>query len=137
MEKAGYHSIMMEETETRYGAVETIEEGEKFARFLAGNRGKVSGYHPGVLPNFGDENGACVGSKDAGVPILVQAYPDEVGKMDFAHRRVMRCAERLPCAMYCGSAESNIPCLNHLPFCILLPMNFRHRSKLLPGYAGS
>ena len=73
VEKAGYHSIMMEETETRYGAVETIEEGEKFARFLAGNRGKYQGIIL-CLPNFGDENGACVALKDAGVPILVQAY---------------------------------------------------------------
>ena len=32
--KVGYDYIMMEESETRYGAVETIEEGKKFARFL-------------------------------------------------------------------------------------------------------
>ena len=25
--------------------------------------------------------------RDAGVPILMQAYPDEIGRMDFAHRR--------------------------------------------------
>ena len=37
--KAGYDYIMMEESETRYGAVETIEEGKKFARFLDQNRG--------------------------------------------------------------------------------------------------
>ena len=96
VEKAGYHSIMMEETETRYGAVETIEEGEKFARFLAGNRGKYQGIIL-CLPNFGDENGACVALKDAGVPILVQAYPDEVGKMDFAHRRDALCGKIAMC----------------------------------------
>ena len=45
------------------------------------------------LPNFGDENGAVAALRDAGVPILVQAYPDEFGKMDFEHRRDSYCGK--------------------------------------------
>lgn len=94
--KAGYQYIMMDETETRYGAVETIEEGEKYAKFLDEHRGEYQGVIL-CLPNFGDENGAMVALRNCGVPILVQAYPDEIGKMDFAHRRDALCGKLAMC----------------------------------------
>ena len=43
------------------------------------------------MPIFVDENGAITALRDANVPILMQAYPDEIGKMDFAHRRDAFC----------------------------------------------
>ena len=39
------------------------------------------------LPNFGDENGAVEAFKDARLPILIQAYPDDLDKMGPALRR--------------------------------------------------
>lgn len=45
------------------------------------------------MPIFVDENGAVAALQDAGVPILMQAYPDEIGKMDFAHRRDAFCGK--------------------------------------------
>jgi len=45
------------------------------------------------LPNFGDENGAAQALQDAGVPILIQAYPDEIGLMDVTHRRDSYCGK--------------------------------------------
>ena len=45
------------------------------------------------MPIFIDENGAITALQDAGVPILMQAYPDEIGKMDFAHRRDAYCGK--------------------------------------------
>ena len=45
------------------------------------------------MPIFVDENGAITAMQDAGVPILMQAYPDEIGKMDFAHRRDAYCGK--------------------------------------------
>lgn len=93
---AGFKYIEMSESETRYGAVETIEEGQKYAAFLAKNAGKYDGIIV-CLPNFGDENGAYYALKDAGVPILVQAYPDEIGKMDFARRRDAVCGKIAMC----------------------------------------
>ena len=45
------------------------------------------------MPIFADENGACEALRDAGTPILLQAYPDEIGKMDFAHRRDAFCGK--------------------------------------------
>ena len=45
------------------------------------------------IPIFADENGAITALQDAGVPILMQAYPDEIGKMDFKHRRDAFCGK--------------------------------------------
>ena len=45
------------------------------------------------LPNFGDETGAVAALKEAGVPILVQAYPDELDKMGPDMRRDAFCGK--------------------------------------------
>ena len=92
----GHEALVMEEAGTRYDAVETPEEGRKYAAFLATHRGEYDGVILS-LPNFGDENGAVVALRDAGVPILVQAYPDEIGKMDFSHRRDSVCGKIAMC----------------------------------------
>jgi len=93
---AGYDFICMEEDKTRYGAVETIAEGKIYSDFLKENEGRYDGVILS-LPNFGDENGAIVALKDAAVPILVQAYPDEIGLMDFSHRRDAMCGKFAIC----------------------------------------
>ena len=94
--KNGYGYIIMDEELTRYGAVETIEEGKLYSEFLKKHEGEYDGVIIS-LPNFGDENGAVVALKDAGVPVLVQAYPDEAGKMDFSHRRDSLCGKIAMC----------------------------------------
>lgn len=94
--KNGYNYIIMDESLTRYGAVETIAEGKAYANFLKENEGKYDGIIV-CLPNFGDENGASEAFKYVDVPILIQAYPDEEGKMDFAHRRDAMCGKLAMC----------------------------------------
>jgi L-fucose isomerase-like protein len=88
----GHETLMLEETATRYGAVETTREGETYARFLQQNRGKYDGVIL-CLPNFGDETGAVAALKEAGVPILIQAYPDDMDKMSPALRRDAFCGK--------------------------------------------
>ena len=80
LEAAGHEVIMLDAQATRYGAVETPQEGQIFANFLRQNQGKYDGVILS-LPNFGDENGAVAALKESGVPILVQAYPDEFDRM--------------------------------------------------------
>ena len=92
----GHEALVMEGAGTRYDAVETPEEGRKYAAFLASHRGEYDGVILS-LPNFGDENGAVVALRDAGVPVLVQAYPDEIGAMDFSHRRDSVCGKIAMC----------------------------------------
>lgn len=88
----GIETIEMDPSLTRFGAVETMAEGKVYAQFLEENRGKFDGVIL-CLPNFGDENGATVALRDANVPILLQAYPDEFGLMDFQHRRDAYCGK--------------------------------------------
>ena len=92
----GHEALIMEGAGTRYDAVEAPEEGVKFAAFLKKHDGEYDGLILS-LPNFGDENGAIVALRDVKVPILVQAYPDEIGVMDFAHRRDAVCGKIAMC----------------------------------------
>lgn len=89
---AGFDYIAMDPAATRFGGIETREEGVLYAEWLK----KHQGQYDGVIfsmPIFADENGAITALQDAGVPILMQAYPDEMEKMDFAHRRDAYCGK--------------------------------------------
>lgn len=89
---AGYDYIIIDKDATRYGAVETRDEGRLYARWLKAHEGAYDGVIL-CMPIFIDENGAAAALQDAGVPILMQAYPDEIGKMDFRHRRDAYCGK--------------------------------------------
>ncbi len=89
---AGFNYLIMDENATRYGAVETRAEGRIYAEWLESHRGEYDGVIL-CMPIFVDENGAVTALQDAGVPILMQAYPDEIGKMDFARRRDAFCGK--------------------------------------------
>ncbi len=68
------------------------------------------------LPNFGDETGAITALKDAAVPILVQAYPDELSKMGPEQRR----------DSFCGKFSiMDVFCQYGLPFTALKPHTVR------------
>jgi L-fucose isomerase-like protein len=88
----GHDTLILEENATRFGAVETVREGERYARFLSENKGKFGGVIL-CLPNFGDETGAVAALKDAGVPIFIQAYPDELTRMSPTKRRDSFCGK--------------------------------------------
>lgn len=88
----GHEVIMLPEDATRYGAVETPREGEIFADLLSENEDRCGGIIIS-LPNFGDETGAVTAVKNAGIPILIQAYPDELDKMAPELRRDAFCGK--------------------------------------------
>ncbi len=89
---AGFDYLIMDEDATRYGAVETRDEGRVYARWLKAHEGQYDGVIL-CMPIFVDENGAITALQDAGVPILMQAYPDEIGKLDFKNRRDAYCGK--------------------------------------------
>ena len=108
---AGHDYIIMDAELTRFGAVETREEGRLYAEWLAKHKGEYDGVIF-CMPIFADENGAIFALQDAGVPILMQAYPDEIGKMDFQHRR----------DAYCGKfSVTDVFCQYNVPFTVLKP----------------
>jgi L-fucose isomerase-like protein len=92
LQALGHEVLMLDANTTRYGAIETPQEGEVFANFLRLNRGKFGGVIV-CLPNFGDETGAVAALQEAGVPIWIQAYPDEFDKMGPALRRDSFCGK--------------------------------------------
>ena len=112
VERAGAEALIMDASLTRYGAVETRDEGEVYANFLAEHAGEYDGLII-CLPNFGDENGIKEAIKDVKVPILLQAYPDELGKMDFACRRDAFCGKLGLCAVL---KQMKVPFVSGEPF---------------------
>ena len=108
---AGYDYIMMDKDAPRYGAVETRDEGRLYHDWLESHKGEFDGVIL-CMPIFIDENGAITALRDANVPILMQAYPDEIGKMDFAHRR----------DAFCGKFSiTDVFSQYHVPFTVLKP----------------
>jgi L-fucose isomerase-like protein len=119
LEKLGFNSLMMDSSLTRFGAVESPEEGRKYAKFLEDHKGKFNGVIL-CLPNFGDETGAISALQDAGVPIYILAYPDELDKMDFEHRR----------DAFCGKFSiMDVFCQYGLPFTVFPPHTLHPHSK--------
>ncbi|HSM24429.1 MAG TPA: L-fucose/L-arabinose isomerase family protein [Anaerolineaceae bacterium] len=91
-------SVMLEEHETKLGSVETYQHSKICAELFKKNRDRIHGVLV-VLPNFGDEKGVADTIKLSGlnVPILVQAYPDDLAKMNVERRRDAFCGKISVC----------------------------------------
>jgi len=96
--KLNLKPIMLEETDSKLGGVETFAEAQRCAALFARHRDEITGVLV-VLPNFGDEKGVAETLHLAGlnVPVLIQAYPDELNKLDVARRRDSWCGKISVC----------------------------------------
>ncbi len=92
LKRAGHEFVAMDKSLTKSGAVETKADGERYAAFLKEHEDEVDGAIL-CLPNFGDENGAVPAFRHFKKPILIQAYPDEIGRMSFEERRDAFCGK--------------------------------------------
>jgi L-fucose isomerase-like protein len=97
-EQLNLKAIMLSDTDSKLGGVETFAEARKCAELFDRHRKEISGVLV-VLPNFGDEKGVAETLHLAGlnVPVLVQAYPDELNKLDVARRRDSWCGKISVC----------------------------------------
>ncbi len=88
------HGIMLSEEDSKLGGVEVYAEARKCADLFKKHREIIDGVLV-VLPNFGDEKGVADTLKLAGlnVPVLIQGYPDDLGKMDVVNRRDAFCGK--------------------------------------------
>jgi len=97
-EKAGITPVMLNETDTKLSGVETFNDAQKCAALFRKNADTIAGVLV-VLPNFGDEKGIAETLKLSGlnVPVLIQAYPDDLNKMDVVNRRDAWCGKISVC----------------------------------------
>lgn len=97
-EKLNLNYIILGEEETKLGGVETFKDAQKCADLFKKHADEINGVLV-ILPNFGDERGVAETLKlaDLNVPVLIQAYPDELTKLDLARRRDSWCGKISVC----------------------------------------
>lgn len=90
--------VMLDETETKLGSVETYAHAKRCAELFRQNREHIDGVLV-TLPNFGDEKGVADTLKLSGlnVPILVQGYPDDLDQFSVERRRDAFCGKISVC----------------------------------------
>jgi L-fucose isomerase-like protein len=98
LQKTGIDAVVLEPQQSKYGAVETYEEAKRCAELFKSKAELIDGIIV-TLPNFGDERAIADATRLSGlkVPVLVQATPDEAGKMAITHRRDSFCGKMSAC----------------------------------------
>ena len=90
--------LILDESATKLGAVETWEHAKICADLFRRHRDRIQGVLVS-LPNFGDEKGVADTLKMASldVPVLVQAYPDDLQQLNVERRRDGFCGKISVC----------------------------------------
>ncbi len=98
LEEEGITAVILGPEDAKFGSVETLQDAEKNAALFKQHREEIDGILV-TLPNFGDERGVANAIRMSGldVPVLVQAFPDEPGKMTATDRRDSFCGKMSVC----------------------------------------
>src|SRR4051794_1126278 len=98
LEGQGVRVVAVSSEETKLGGVETFADARRCAELFARHRDAIDGVLVS-LPNFGDERGVAESIKLSGlkVPVLVQAYPDDLNRLGVARRRDAFCGKISVC----------------------------------------
>lgn len=98
LSELGINVVILDEETTKLGAVETWENAKKCADLFKRSADRIDGILV-TLPNFGDEKGVADTIRLAGlnVPVLIQAYPDELDKLFVERRRDAFCGKISVC----------------------------------------
>jgi L-fucose isomerase-like protein len=91
-------AVLLDEHATKLGAVETWQNARACADLFRQHQDRIEGVLV-CLPNFGDEKGVADTLKLAAldVPVLVQAYPDDLGQFHVQRRRDAFCGKISVC----------------------------------------
>jgi len=94
----GFGTVVLDAEATPYGSVESLEDAKKCAALFQEHADEIDGILV-TLPNFGDERAVAETIRRSGlnVPVLVHAFPDEIGKMSLADRRDSFCGKMSVC----------------------------------------
>lgn len=98
LEELDIEPIILDESATKLGSVETWAHAKACAELFKEHRDRIEGILV-ALPNFGDEKGIAdaINLSDLRVPILVQAYPDDVNAFNVERRRDAFCGKISVC----------------------------------------
>jgi L-fucose isomerase-like protein len=98
LNEVGVNPVILGEEQSKLGGVETFADARKCADLFRAHAAEVEGILV-VLPNFGDEKGVADTIRMSGmdVPVLIQAYPDELTKFGPKHRRDGFCGKISVC----------------------------------------
>ncbi|HWR15340.1 MAG TPA: L-fucose/L-arabinose isomerase family protein [Terriglobales bacterium] len=98
VQQAGMDAVVLDPSQSKYGAVETHDEAHRCAELFRANEARIDGVIV-TLPNFGDERAIADTLRLANlrVPVLIQATPDDPSKMTIAHRRDSFCGKMSAC----------------------------------------
>ena len=98
LKKAGFNVVTLTPKETKHGTVETRDDARMCADLFKRRANRIDGVVV-TLPNFGDERGVADTLKIAGlkVPVLIHAFPDDVGRMTISHRGDSFCGKISVC----------------------------------------
>lgn len=98
LEEEGFGAICLDEEATKCGSVENYEEAKKCAELFRSHADEIDGVIV-TLPNFGDEKAVANALRMSGlnVPVLVQAFPDDIGSFKVSHRRDSFCGKISVC----------------------------------------
>jgi L-fucose isomerase-like protein len=90
--------VLLDPATTKLGAVETWAHAKACAELFARNRDRIDGVLVS-LPNFGDEKGIADALRlsDLRVPVLVQAYPDDLHQLNVERRHDGFCGKISVC----------------------------------------
>jgi L-fucose isomerase-like protein len=91
-------AVILDKNATKLGGVETWNHAKVCADLFKNNADRIEGILV-TLPNFGDEKGVADTIKLSGlkVPILVQAYPDDLNQLTVERRRDGFCGKISVC----------------------------------------
>ena len=98
LEKEGIKAVALTPEDTHFGSIESLAEAQKCADLFRAHRDEIDGILV-TLPNFGDERAIANAIRWAGlnVPVLIQAFPDDVKKMTISDRRDSFCGKMSAC----------------------------------------
>ena len=98
LDELGIGYVVLDPQATPLGAVETWEHAKTCAALFRQHADEIAGILVS-LPNFGDEKGVAETIKLSGlrVPILVQAFPDDLDKFNVERRRDAFCGKISVC----------------------------------------
>lgn len=107
LNREGIDTVCLTGEDTKFGTVESFADSRACAELFRRHAAKIDGILVS-LPNFGDERGVANAIRMSGlnVPVLVQAYPDNLKQFAIGQRRDAFCGKFSVCS---NLSQYNIP----------------------------